>query len=76
MHHLPGEVGFCGAPLLGLYRVVEKKMESTIMENQVEKNMENEMETREYVGVIFRGCFLKQLLSLAYSSNKRMASQP
>ena len=31
---------------------MEKKMEITIMENQMEKNMENEMETREYIGVI------------------------
>ena len=27
-------------------------METTIMENQMEKKMENEMETREYIGVI------------------------
>ena len=31
---------------------MEKKMETTIMENQMEKKMENEMETREYIGVI------------------------
>ena len=34
---------------LGLYRgyigIMEKKMEATIMENQMEKKMENEMET-------------------------------
>ena len=30
--------------------VMEKKMEATIMENQMEKKMENEMETREYIG--------------------------
>ena len=28
--------------------IMEKKMETTIMENQMEKKMENEMETREY----------------------------
>ena len=27
-------------------------METTIMENQMEKKMENEMETRAYIGVI------------------------
>ena len=27
-------------------------METTIMENQMEKKMENEMETREYIGVL------------------------
>ena len=27
---------------------MEKKMETIIMENQMEKKMENEMETREY----------------------------
>ena len=27
-------------------------METIIMENQMEKKMENEMETREYIGVI------------------------
>ena len=27
-------------------------METTIMENQMEKKMENEMETREYTGAI------------------------
>ena len=34
---------------LGLYwgyiGIMEKKMETTVMENQMEKNMENEMET-------------------------------
>ena len=30
---------------------MEKKVETTIMENQMEKNMENEMETREYIGL-------------------------
>ena len=30
--------------------IMEKKMETTRMENQMEKNMENEMETREYIG--------------------------
>ena len=38
----------CGV-ILGLYRgyigIMEKKMETTIMENQMEKKMENEMET-------------------------------
>ena len=33
-------------------------METTIMENQMEKKMENEMDTREYMGVIILG-FLK-----------------
>ena len=40
--------------ILGLYSILgimEKKMETTIMENQMEKKMENEMETREYIGV-------------------------
>ena len=27
-------------------------MEATIMENQLEKNMENEMETREDIGIM------------------------
>ena len=27
-------------------------METTIMENQMEKTMENEMETREYIGIM------------------------
>ena len=27
-------------------------METTIMENQMEKKMENEMETREYIGIM------------------------
>ena len=44
--------------ILGLYRgyigVMEKKMETIIMENQMEKNMENEMETREHMRV-YRG---------------------
>ena len=30
-------------------------METTIMENQMEKKMENYMETREYIGVILGG---------------------
>ena len=29
--------------------IMENKMETTIMENQMEKKMENEMETREYI---------------------------
>ena len=29
-------------------------METFVMENQVEKKMENEMETREYIGIILR----------------------
>ena len=29
---------------------MENQMEATIMENQMEKKMENEMETREYMG--------------------------
>ena len=40
--------------ILGLYRgsmgIMEKNMEATIMENQMEKKLENEMETREYIG--------------------------
>ena len=46
---------------MGLYRgyigIMEKKMETTVMENQMEKNMENEM---KYIGVIlglYRGYF-------------------
>ena len=36
-------------------------METTIMENQMEKKMENEMETREYIGLILRvRCFQGQ----------------
>ena len=35
--------------------VMEKKMETTIMENQMEKKMENEMETREYMRIIIFG---------------------
>ena len=31
---------------------MEKKMETTIMENEMEKKMENEMETRVYIGVL------------------------
>ena len=33
-----------------------KKCHFGILENQMEKIMENEMETREYIGVIYRGC--------------------
>ena len=33
-------------------------METTIMENQMEKKMENEMETREYMRVIILGFIL------------------
>ena len=29
---------------------MENQMKTTIMENQMEKKMENEMETREYMG--------------------------
>ena len=32
--------------------MMEKKMETTIMENQMEKNMENEMETGGVIGAI------------------------
>ena len=28
-------------------------METTVMENQMDKKMENEMETGDYVGIIF-----------------------
>ena len=31
--------------------IMENKMEIIIMENQMEKNMDNEMETREYMGL-------------------------
>ena len=38
--------------MIGLYGgyigIMEKKMETTIMENQMEKKMENEMETAIY----------------------------
>ena len=34
---------------------MEKKMETTIMENQTEKKMENDMDTREYMGAIVLG---------------------
>ena len=38
--------------MIGLYwgymGIMEKKMETIIMENQIEKNMENEMETGLY----------------------------
>ena len=30
---------------------MENQMETTIMENQMEKKMENEMETREYIAL-------------------------
>ena len=33
--------------ILSYIGITEKKMETTIMENQMEKKMENEMETRE-----------------------------
>ena len=33
----------------GYIGIMEKKMEATIMENQMEKKMENEMDTREYM---------------------------
>ena len=35
-----------------LYMIMEKKMEITIIENQMEKNMENEMETGIIMGYI------------------------
>ena len=35
--------------------IMEKKMETTIMENRMEKNMENKMDTKEYMGVIILG---------------------
>ena len=35
--------------LYGILGIMEKKMETTIMENQMDKKMENEMETREYI---------------------------
>ena len=42
--------------ILGLYRgyigIMEKKMETTIMENQVEEKMGNEMETGIIMGYI------------------------
>ena len=33
-------------------RIMETKMETTIMESQMEKNMEDEMETRDHVGIM------------------------
>ena len=34
--------------------MMENKIETTIMENQMEKKMENDMETREHLG-LYRG---------------------
>ena len=36
----------------GYIGIMEKKMETTIMENQMEKKMENDM---EYIGVCYEG---------------------
>ena len=35
--------------------IMEKKMETTIMENQMEKKIENETDTKEYMGVVVLG---------------------
>ena len=48
------EGGYIG--IIGSYwayiGIMENKMEATIMENQMEKKMEHEMETREDIGIM------------------------
>ena len=49
--------GYIGAIYWGYIGIMEKKMETTIMENQMEKKLENDMETRIIMGIIllYRG---------------------
>ena len=64
VHLLASGLGFRVANPIG---IMEKKMETTIMENQMEKKMENEMETgiiqvanpKPYIRVIYWGYILE-----------------